>query len=188
MKQKIKLRIFLLTLIVLVCSMPKLFSQNNPFDINFEFQAYPTGLIPGIRLEKGMSEKSALHLRVGYNWVNHRDLGVQDDEKGDGFGFTLGWKRYFKDINGGLFLGARSDIWFNSIDWTNVDDIGVPESGTTDIIVVQPTLEGGYLFVKNKFVFAPTVGFGYEINVKTSGKDVGEGAILLIGINIGYRI
>jgi len=177
----------LLAIIFSILFLSNLHSQNNPFDINFEFQAYPTGLIPGIRLEKGLNEKLAFHLRLGYNYVDHRDLGVQDDEKGVGYGFTLGWKRYLKDINGGFYLGARNDIWFNSIDWQS-DDSGTLEIGTTKIIVVQPTAEGGFLFTKNNFLFAPTVSFGYEINVKTDGKDVGEGAILLIGINVGWRI
>lgn len=156
-------------------------------DVSFEFQAYPAGLIPGLRIEKAFKENYAFHLRLGYNWVRHQDFGEHEDERGDGFGFTLGYKRYFSDGHKGLFLGARNDVWFNELDWK--DNIGTPAevSGTTKITVVQPTLEAGFAFVKNNLVFTPTVAFGFEFNVKTEGAPVGEGPILLLGINLGRR-
>jgi hypothetical protein len=170
--------------IFLMCSVLS-FGQT---DFSFEFQAYPAGLIPGLRIEKSFKEHYAFHLRLGYNWIRHQDFGEQDDERGDGLGFTLGYKRYFKQGHQGFFVGARSDLWFSELDWKN--NIGTPAEtfGTSNIIVLQPTLEGGYAFVKNNFVFSPTVAFGFEFNVKTEGEPMGEGPILLLGINLGYRI
>lgn len=156
-------------------------------DISFEFQAYPTGLIPGLRLEKSFNEKNAVHLRLGYQIIDHRDLGVQTDEKGSGYGFSLGYKRYFQAGFNGWFLGARTDLWFNTLDWENLSDFPpLFSSGTTKVTVVQPTLEGGYRWSLGESGFiAPTVAFGFEVNVKTEGADVGEGPILLLGFLLG---
>lgn len=170
-------------LFLILISLPiASFSQIN---VNFELQAYPTGIIPGIRIEQNKGDKSATHIRLGYNWIRHRDLGVQDDERGDGFGFTIGYKRYFKSGHEGWNIGLKSDLWWNSIDWKN--NIGEPSeiSGTTKITVLQPTVELGYLIKKENFHFTPTIAFGYEWNVKTEGEPTGEGAILLIGFQIG---
>ncbi len=165
-------------------------SQSSIFDVNFEFQAYPTGLIPGIRLENGFGDRHAVHLRLGYNWIRHRDLGEHDDERGDGYGFSLGYKYHFRDNFQGFFLGLRNDLWFNSLDWEDYDAGGaVVASGTSDIIVVQPTAEFGRTFVLGDggWTFSPNIAFGFEVNVKTEGADVGQGAILLLGFKVGPR-
>ncbi len=165
-------------------------SQSGLFDLNFEFQAYPTGLIPGLRLEKGFADRHALHLRLGYNWIRHRDLGEHGDERGDGYGFTIGYKYYLREGFEGWFLGLRDDTWFNTIDWEDYAANGaVVANGTTDITVVQPTAEAGYTFLLGDggWTFTPNVAFGFEINVKTEGSDVGQGAILLLGVKIGPR-
>jgi len=160
-----------------------LISKAQNLDISFEFQA-----IPGFRIEKGFQEKNAIHLRLGYNWIRHRDLGVHEDERGNGFGFTVGYKRYFKENYEGFFIGARSDFWFNELDWKDNIDLPTEISGTTNITVIQPTAEAGYLFLlNNNWIFAPNIAFGYEVNVKTEGAPVGEGAILLLGFKIGKR-
>lgn len=174
---------------------PLLFGQGlekqKLLDVNFEFQAYPTGLIPGIQLEKGFAHHHAVQLRFGYNWVRHRGLGVHEDERGNGFGFTVGYKRYFKRNFYRWFAGIRNDFWFNSLNWR--DNIGEANeiSGTTDITVLQPTIEGGYLFEmnanENSITFAPTLALGFEINVREDGAPVGDGLIVLLGFQVGYR-
>ena len=177
--KKLQLTFFLLVAFVITS-----FGQ---LDLSFEFQAYPTGLIPGLRLEKSIGKKSAVNARVGYQFIDHRDLGVQDDETGNGYGFTLGYKYYFKEGFRGFSLGVRNDFWFNEIDWVS-DVNGIEASGTSNITVVQPTAEAGYLIpIGENWIFTPTIAFGVEINVKTDGEPVGEGAILLVGLNFGYR-
>lgn len=156
--------------------------------LGFEFQAYPTGLIPGIKYERYISPLHGLHLRVGYNWVRHGSAGVHEDERGQGFGFTAGYRRYLSDYYGKTwFIGARGDVWFNSLDWR--DGIGGPNeiNGNSKVTVVQPTLEGGYRFILNggELFFEPSLAFGFEFNVKTKGEKVGEGPILLGGISLG---
>ena len=162
-----------------------LFGQGS-MDVGFEFQAYPTGILPGIRLEKNFSERHAIHLRAGANIFNHRSLGKHFKEEGSGYGFTIGYKRYFQPTHARWFVGVRNDIWFNKVDWTK--DIALPPfSGTTKITVIQPTVEAGFTFVKNSFFLSPTLALGFEINTQTEGEPTGEGAILLLGLHAGFR-
>lgn len=163
-------------------------AQDRIFDLGFEFQAYPTGLIPGLRLESGFGEQHAVHLRLGYNWLRHQGFGVHEDERGDGFGFTAGYKYYFKPGFQKWFLGVKNDVWWNEVDWK--DNIGQSGevSGTTNITVVQPTVEGGItLPVGDNWFFSPSLAFGFEINVVTEGEPTGEGPIVLLGFTFGRR-
>jgi hypothetical protein len=163
-------------------------AQNNVLDIDFEFQVYPTGLIPGCKIEKGFAAKNAVHLRLGYQIIDHRDLGVQDDETGTGYGFTLGYKRYIKDGFKAWYLGIRNDIWFNQIDWKSNSASPDKNMGTTDIIVVQPTAELGYLWkLSEDWIISPSFAFGWEVNIQTEGEETGQGSILLFGLSIGRR-
>jgi hypothetical protein len=157
-------------------------------DFSFEFQAYPTGLIPGFRLEKTFGQRSAAHVRLGYNWIRHGNAGKHDLEWGDGCGFTLGYKRYFREGFEKFSLGIRNDLWFNEMEWK--DQIGTTgfANGSTKIIVVQPTLEASWLFrFGSDWFITPSLAFGYEVNVKTVGSPTGEGAILLAGVLMGKR-
>ena len=167
------------------------FSQNETgvyFDLGVEAQQYPTGFLLGARAEIGIASHHALDVRIGYNSLDHKDFGEHESEIGGGFGFTLGYRYYFKPENRKWFLGARSDFWWNEIDWE--DNIRNPNQmvGTTNVVVLQPTAIGGYRFLlNNNFVITPTLAFGAEINIKTEGEDVGQGAIVLWGINLGYK-
>ena len=156
----------------------------------FELQVYPTGIIPGIRVEKIRNHHN-INLRFGYQLINHRDLGVQESEKGTGFGFSFGYRYTFGRAEG-WFLGARNDVWFNTIDWR--DDIGkvdpmdpnisLERNGTSNIVVLQPTAEAGYTFpVGKNWLFSPSLSFGFEVNVQNSGEEVGQGPILLLGMS-----
>ncbi len=157
-------------------------------DAHFELQIYPTGIIPGIRLEKNFAKKNAAHIRVGFQLINHWGLGVQEEEKGYGYGTSFGYKRYFKEEFKGFSLGAKCDLWQNFISWKNDAGTAMETSGKTEIYVVQPTLELSYTFLKNKdLLIVPNAAFGFEWNVKTEGLATGEGPIFLIGILIGKR-
>lgn len=47
---------------------------------------------------------------------------MYEDERGDGFGFMVGYKYYFKLGFECWFLGIKNDIWWNEVDW--MDNIG----------------------------------------------------------------
>jgi hypothetical protein len=159
------------------------FSKYSAFGI--ELQQYPTGFLLGARGEFGFKPHQSFDFRIGYNFVDHRDQGKHANEEGGGFGFTLGYRYYFKPQNTHFFLGIRSDLWFNKIDWQDDPNL----SGTTEVVVLQPTIIGGYLFlIKEKWTITPTLAFGYEINIVENGDPVGQGPIFLWGLNVNYRL
>lgn len=157
-------------------------------EIGLEFQVYPTGLLSGIHLEYEIGTHSGLQGRIGYNLVRHRDLGVQEDERGGGFGGTLGYRYYSKVDRKGLMLGVRCDLWWNELDWRNNIGLLNETNGTTRVTVLQPTAELGYVLLsKNELLILPTIALGAEINIKTEGAEVGQGAILLLGASLIKR-
>ncbi|MEO0469344.1 MAG: hypothetical protein AAF206_06985 [Bacteroidota bacterium] len=179
------MRYLSIILVLLAFSLMDLRAQSS---LGFEFQAYPTGLIPGIRYGLGIGEKDELSLRIGYQWIRHGSNGVHEDERGDGGGFTLGYRHYFQEGLQGWFVGAKNDVWFNTLDWRDNIDQANELSGTSRIVVVQPTAEAGYLFALGESAFfSPSAAFGFEINASTNGAEVGQGAIFLLGFWIGKR-
>lgn len=143
-------------------------------------QAYPAGVMVAGELEFPLEAHHSIFLRAGYNFTDRRDFGEHDNEEGGGPGATVGYRYTLRDSGDGWFFGARADVWFLDIDWK---DPG--RSGNSDVIVFQPTAEAGYRAVfKNGWAVSPFLGLGVEINVHTSGEDVGEGAILLGGVSL----
>ncbi|MBK9015010.1 MAG: hypothetical protein IPM82_13565 [Saprospiraceae bacterium] len=175
--------------IILLLSAAIGFGQNRVMDIGLEVQVYPTGYIPGFRVEKSFTKRDLGSVRVGYQIIDHRDQGLHDDETGSGFGGSLGYKHYFNRYFTGPSLGLRTDVWANKIDWVTKLEMGGESKGSSDILVVQPTVEFGWAFTLGEnLVLTPAAAFGFEINVKTTGEDTGEGAILLAGLTAAYRI
>lgn len=166
----------------------QLFGQDGSGNFRFgpEVQAYPAGVIPGLRFSYNLSGTSDINVRLGLNIADREDNGEHDNEEGEGPGFSVGWRKYQAENQSKWFLGLRADVWFLEIDWE--DTLDRIAAGTTDITVFQPTIEAGYRFGSgNGWSLTPTLAFGYEINVETDGEDVGEGAILLGGISFTYR-
>ena len=155
-------------------------------DVSLETQIYPTGFIPSVSVDKHFGEKEVIYLRLGFNFFNHKDLGVQLNEEGSGYGLSVAYKRYLKETQQGIRLGIKTDLWFNTVQWTNINTFG-PISGETKITVLQPTAELSYLWNFENIFFAPSIAFGFEWNVKTQGEPTGEGAILLVGAQLGKR-
>lgn len=153
------------------------------YEIGLEVQAYPTGIIPGFRFEKFLSSKSSINLRLGYQLIDHRDLGKNENETGWGYGPSFAYRRFFNSIDKGLSLALRTDIWFNQIDWEDNN-----QTGTTDLKIIQPTLMAEYVINgQSKLVISPSLAFGWEWNVVTDGQPTGEGAIILVGCTFGFR-
>lgn len=156
--------------------------------IGSELQVYPAGIIPGFQFEYYFSEHHSGHVRLGANIANRRDWGKHDDERGEGFGGTIGY-RYRGHWRGSTFsAGLRTDIWDMQIRWQNTTITMGQQStnkGETSILVIQPTLEVGWWKVlSERWTMGICISNGYEINVKTKGDPVGEGAITLLGINL----
>jgi hypothetical protein len=161
-----------------------------PIDFAAEVQAYPAGIIPSIQARKSVGEKDQFYARVAANITDRQDFGEHDDETGEGFGVGLGWRHFLtpwteatETVPGyrpdGWQYGVRLDVFDLSIDWIDPGN----RRGTTDIIVVQPSIEFGYGWSNTSMGrLEANLGLGAEINVDTDGEDVGEGAILLFGL------
>lgn len=158
-------------------------------EIGFELQAYPAGIMPGIRGDFYLSRYAEANFRLGLNITDRQDWGEHDYEEGDGFGFSLGYRYKIKGTRKGPFIGARVDMWWMTIDWKDFggpDNIQLLKQGSTDITILQPTMEIGWKFeLSDTWMLAPTVSFGQEINIVTNGEEVGQGGISLFGFTLG---
>lgn len=155
----------------------------NTTDIGGEFQVYPAGTITGLHIAFNAKLHSSFLFRIGYNKTDRKDWGEHADEKGNGWGGSVGYRYYFKPFPYKFFIGARTDLWRMSIDWKQ----GLV-SGNSKTWTIQPVFETGYTFLVNDQVFiTPFLANGVEINMITDGQDVGHGFISLLGISLGVR-
>ena len=168
--------------LVLVCLLP-LQTATAQSAAGLNLQAYPAGLIGQVRYTHARAHQS-LGFHAGVNLTNRRDWGKHDDETGGGYGAGTVWRFYPGATPAGFFAGIQADLWWMEIDWT--EHAGT--SGTTEITVLQPTVQLGYAYQQPQgpWRFEATLSLGAEINVKTGGEPVGEGAIFLAGLGTAY--
>jgi hypothetical protein len=138
-----------------------------------EIRVYPAGLMPSIRAEFDLGTGGLLLGQIGYNATDRRDWGEHQDESGGGFGLGAGW---LHPLSGRWIAGVRVDYWWLAIDWT---DPG--REGSSDVGVLQPTVNAGYRWPAGNWDLEATLAIGGEFNVRTDGEDVGEGWIVLAG-------
>ncbi len=169
--------------------------SERPYELGVEYQMYPTGYIPSIKFEFGIGKylKHGLNLSLGYNIARRKGWGQHEDERGGGYGGGIGYRYYINRVFEGLYMGAKVAVWDTKIDWRNsgTDEILWTNDdvfSSTDILILQPTLEIGYKFrLREKFILSPQLSLGWEYNAKTIGDPVGQGAIFLWGGDIAYR-
>ncbi|GEM_PF-370526 len=161
--------------------------QRGAQSLGFGIQIYPAGTIYNIKSAWAVSAKGELIGKLGYNIAQRENFGEHDSEEGNGPGFTLAYKRYLRTGFKGWYAEGRMGMWFLDIDWR---DNNPAASGNTDISVLQPTLGIGYDFpLKNERIkLGLLVAFGYEVNIVTSGEEVGQGGISLIGLSFMYNL
>ena len=160
--------------------------SERPASIGITLQVYPAGIITNGMFSKAISPRQVLTGLGGYNFTDRRDFGEHDNEEGGGPGLGLAIRHFFEPDYSGWQIGLRVDLWFMEIDWR---DDQRDLDGTTDITVLQPTAQGGYRWqLGNHWTVDALVSFGMEINIRTTGEDVGEGAILLGGVEVRYRL
>ncbi len=185
--------------IILFCSILLFFqshiiqaqSSDRVHHLGIEMQWYPAGYQFMATSEMSLSSKDALHGKIGYNMAHRQGFSPYNDlENGGGLGFTLGYHRYFKDGFKGLYIGGRVDFWWLTIDWEDDLASANPRMGTTKITVFQPTGELGYMYqlADTPWAIGINVSVGWEVNIKTEGDPVGEGAIGLLGVRGRYLL
>lgn len=156
----------------------------NTTDVGGEFQWYPDGSITSLHFAFNAKLHSSVNFRFGYNKTNRGDNGKHADEKGNGWGGSVGYRYYFKPFPYKFFIGSRLDLWKMKINWKDA-----LVSGTSKTSTLQPTFEVGYTFIINSQVFiTPSFANGFELNIKTDGQEVGHGLITLLGISMGVRL
>lgn len=145
-----------------------------------ELRVYPAGGIASIGASFAQDSKTEFAASVLYNRAERGDAGKHDDESGDGFGIGLGATRFVSGSQvSGWFYGVRAELFQLDIDWRDSGN----RRGNTDITVLQPTARAGYRFSQSHVELAGNLGA--EINLRTRGEAVGEGAIALAGV--AYR-
>ncbi len=163
--------------------------QNSSLYVGPEYNYYPAGHIIGLQAEYSPNNNHhSFNARIASNITRRQDFsGLNDDERGIGFGGSLGYRYYLTPACNGLYLGARADLWSIAVHWK--DSSEVISSGTTKIMVVQPTFEIGYLFKFSKgWELGTAFVNGVELNVKMDGDPVGEGWITLWQLRLSKQI
>ena len=171
------------------CSFVIVLGQNNSLYLGPEYNYYPAGHVVGIQAEYSPNNNHhSFNARIASNITRRWDFsGLNDDERGVGFGTSLGYRYYLTPECNGVYLGARTDLWFITVNWK--DSSEAIKSGTSKITVIQPTFEIGYLFkFKRGWELGTACVNGVELNVKTEGEPVGEGWITLWQLRISKRI
>lgn len=145
-----------------------------------ELQAYPAGFVAAAQARKQLGDGATFFLRGGYNFTDRQDFGERDNEEGEGPGVGIGYRQDITPMrSSSWFWGVRADVWWLEIDWRD-SALG---RGTTDVTVFQPAAELGYrVWQQDGGAMEYAASLGAEINVETDGEEVGEGAILLVGV------
>ncbi|MCK0135931.1 hypothetical protein [Arenibacter sp. S6351L] len=146
-------------------------------NLGLSVQVYPAGIIPTVNLEQYLTKRSSLVYRLGANIVDRQDFSAEnDEEKGGGFGASIGYRIHYPLQNGEIIAGINMDVWNLWIDWRDKLPFQNMTSGTTYTLVLQPWLETGYFFhLKNSnSKIGITTGFGREINTIVDGKQVAQ--------------
>ena len=161
------------------------------FQIGTELQWYPAGWISGIVSNFFISPKHIINVRAAFNIADRYNWsGLNDDERGTGYGGSIGYRYKLKAKKSSIFIGTRGDLFRTKINWRNKLNTPQETSGSTIIIVYQPSLETGYWFLsKNKkWSFVAAGGIGQEVNIKTIGKAVGQGGMWLLSCSVYYNL
>ena len=152
--------------------------------VGLDIQVYPSGFIAAGNATFEVHDNWIAALYAGYNIAERQDFGEHDDESGGGPGFGGMVRYFFETIDAGWFSGARFDVWFLEIDWEDNRN-GKREAGSSDITVLQPTMQVGYAWLIKEYLSLEThASLGAEVNVSTDGEEVGEGAIILLGMTL----
>ncbi len=164
-------------------------STYHKVEIGVELQLYPAGYIAAITSNVFLKENLALRFRLGGNFADRTSFSEYNDEEiATGFGGSVGVQKYFPYRKGNFIAGFSVDAWNMWTDWK--DDINTlnPQQGTTYNLVIQPWLNGGYLYQLSKqWNTGLTIGVGREFNVITNGENVGEGWMGILTFSTNYR-
>lgn len=156
-------------------------------DISFDLQAYQSGLIAGIRLEKQLGKMDAVNIRLGFQYLGTDDLTNSYHDFATGYGLSLGYKSYFQPGREGFSLSLRADLWYNIFGYDHFYPNDGSYTATEKVLLIQPTLEVAYLFNFGPFlILTPSLAVDYKY--KIDGYDPKNGgASVYVGLSVGKR-
>ena len=149
-----------------------------------ELRVYPSGLILGAGWRQPLGPRDEAQATLLYNRARRGGNGRHEDERGDGAGIGLAWEHYFRDGRLGWSMRGSADLSALRIDYRDG-----ATTGRSDITVLQPAIGAAYTFSSDDDRWRWKLGasVGSEINIRTRGSKVGDGAILLIGLSVSAR-
>jgi hypothetical protein len=182
-----------LLLFLLLCRIHEINAQDTErkVAIGLGVQAYPAGVIPFLQCHLYLTNDISVSARVGYNITDRKDFSpVNDHEEGSGPGISIGLNKNFNWRKNQLFVGFMTEVWQLKINWKDASNIQTNRIGQTEVIVLQPWLNAGYLksIGKSPIDFVVGLGFGREINIITKGDEVAQGWMGSVFAGIHYNI
>lgn len=153
-------------------------------DVGAEIQWQQDGGLLSVQLAFNVKAHHTVIFRVGYNKIQ-TGSAIHNFENGDGWGGSLGYRYYIKDVPLKLFTGLRIDASKMNVHWSNPSF-----EGNTRLAFLQPTVEGGYTFLFNdKFFITPNFAIGYQIKIYSKGENIayGKGIVPQAGVSAGWR-
>ncbi len=151
--------------------------------VNVELRAYPSGEIFSVGWQRLLGPTDVGTASVLYNRAERGNNGRHDDEHGRGGGVSYAWDHFLTAERLGWSFEGRADLSRLRINYRDGN-----LSGQSSITVLQPTLGVGYsipLGEQWRLRFGASVGA--EINLRTKGSKVGDGAIGLLSLSIAPR-
>lgn len=141
---------------------------------------------PAIDLQMAFNAKihHSFIASIGYKQAWRHIPNTNNDEKGKGFGGSIGYRYYFKIIPKGIYLGARAYVWSFSM-YKTADNA----SYKTNLAIAQPSAELGYTAVINDMAFITfyySAGKQFQLNTEPS-YGYGKSSVSSFGISGGIR-
>ena len=154
-------------------------------DVGASFQYSPDFNTYSLHLAFNSEEYHSFILRGNYARSGSRKTDTHTSESGSGWGGYLGYRYHFSVIPKRAFLGLGLGIQSMKIDWSTT-----LLEGTTNLMILQPTIEAGYTLVINDYMYiTPSVSgiIQTKLNSKGANVDFGKGFAPAAGISIGWR-
>jgi hypothetical protein len=157
----------------------------NTTDIGAEYSWVENS--PGVNLQVAFNAKihHSFLASVGYKTAYRPISGTHNNEKGQGWGGSVGYRYYFDYIPRSFFVGARTHFWSLSM-YRTAD----PTLKTVSVLIAQPSIEVGYTAVINDIFFITTyisAGKQFTISSPDDTFGYGKGSATGAGISAGFR-
>ena len=154
-------------------------------DVGGSFQYSPDFNTYSLQLAFNAEEYHSFILKGNFARAGSRKTSNHTSESGSGWGAYLGYRYHFSVIPKRAFLGLGVGIQSMKMNWSLL-----LLEGTTNLTLLQPTIEAGYTLLINDYMYiTPSVSGILQTKLSSKGADVdfGSGFAPAAGISIGWR-